>query len=928
MVNQNCADAISEGIKGMTPEEKARVKIDKQLNDAGWDVVGRDEYVWNHSQAVRETLMQDNLESDYLLYIDDKAIAVIEAKREENSLGDDVAQQAENYAASAMKWLHSWSDDGHTVPLVYLANGKKILFRNLMDKDSEYKELKKMHSPKDMLKQLGKNSEFGKLPLIPRVKLRDCQYEALTELEERLRSGAKRFLAILATGSGKTYLACLAAYRQLAYLDKNRVLFLVDRNNLGKQAVTAFSKFDLSESGKEMSEIYPITRLRKEEDIKGRIVVSTIQKLYSFLTGEKLVESNEDEEDETLAFSCEKDVDIPIELDGDLKLPRDYFQFIVIDECHRSIYGKWSNVLKYFNQATFLGLTATPTDEAYAFFNRNIIENYTYDQSVLDGVNVPYDVFLIKTEVTEHGGTIKKGEAFEVTSVANGNAEMQIAESRVDYASSLVNRGITVPDQIDKVLASYRDCVYSELFPEREAKWEYIPKTLIFASNDRHASEIVASCERVFGPMFDGGKVPAGFAQKITYSAGDSDALIQDFRSNKAFRIAVTVTLVSTGTDIKPLEVVMFMTDVKSSVLYEQMKGRGCRTVDDTILKDVTPNADTKSRFILVDAVGVTASDKHIGERREPGIRKPTLSEVLEYLSHGLVTDENLFLLRDYCSSINQRFENSRLLRYHLDEYLASFGFLPRNIASTIAVAFEQGNVPYYDDGGSNKERKQLIQVLMQNIPARKKLIELQRGYGITAETEDEVIFSGFDIEKVKSHLDRFEAYVNEHKDEIEALRLIYNSEVAITMPMLYDLKAKLLAEDAMFTTARLWSWYGMVDQTGAVGDPGTEVDCLTNIIQLVRYAYRLSDSLVSLTKYANSRFNLYAGQVQNTLTVAQLRLMRQIAEYVASYGQIDTKELFDLNPDVWREVIQFFAGSEKADEEIRKMAGFILKAV
>lgn len=912
----------------MTPEEKARVKIDKQLNDAGWPVVGRNEYVWNHSQAVRESLMQGHLESDYLLYIDDKAIAVIEAKREENPLGEDVAQQAENYATSAMKWLHTWSDDDRIVPLVYLANGKKILFRNLMDKDSEYKELKKMHSPKDMLKQLGKNSKFGKLPLIPRARLRDCQFDALTEFEEGLRTGKKRFLAILATGSGKTFLACLAAYRQLAYLDKKRVLFLVDRNNLGKQAGTAFSKFDLTESGKELSEIYPITRLRKEDDIKGRIVVSTIQKLYSFLTGEKLVESNEDEEDEILALSCEKDVDIPIELDGDLRLPRDYFQFIVIDECHRSIYGKWSNVLKYFSQATFLGLTATPTDEAYAFFNRNIIENYTYEQSVLDGVNVPYDVFLIKTEVTEHGGTIKKGESYEVTSVAGGNIEIKESSSRVDYAPTSVNRGITVPDQIDKVLTSYRDCIYAELFPEREAKWEYIPKTLIFAANDHHASEIVASCERVFGPMFDGGHVPEGFAQKITYSAGDSDALIQDFRSNKAFRIAVTVTLVSTGTDIKPLEVVMFMTDVKSSVLYEQMKGRGCRTVDDTILKDVTPNADTKSRFILVDAVGVTASDKHIGERREPGKRKPALSEVLEYLSHGLVTDENLFLLRDYCSSINQRYENNRLLRYHLDDYLASFGFLPRNIAITIATAFEQGIVPYYDDERSNNERKQLIQVLMQNIPARKKLIELQRGYGVTTETEDEVIFSGFDIEKIQPYLDRFEAYVNAHKDEIEALRFIYNSEVAITMPMLYDLKAKLLAEDAMFSTARLWSWYRMVDQTGTVGDPGTEVDCLTNIIQLVRYAYHLSDSLVSLTKYASSRFNLYAGQVQNTLTEDQLKLMRQIAEYVASYGQIETKDIFELNPDVWRDVIQLFAGPVKADEEIRKMTGFILKAV
>lgn len=912
----------------MKPEEKARIKIDKQLSDAGWAVVGRDEYVWNHSQAVRETLMQGHQESDYLLYIDDKPIAVIEAKREENPLGDDVAQQAENYARSTMNWVHTWADDDSTVPLIYLANGKEILFRNLTDPDSDYIQLKKMHSPKDMLKQIGKDSRFGKLPLIPRSRLRDCQYEALTELEERLRAGDRKFLAILATGSGKTFFACLAAYRQLTYLNAKRVLFLVDRNNLGKQAVTAFSKFDLTESGREMSEIYPITRLRKEEDIKGRIVVSTIQKLYAYMTGEKIIEVNEDEEDEALALSCEKNADIPIELNGDIKLPRDYFKFIVIDECHRSIYGKWKNVLKYFNEAYFLGLTATSTKEACSFFNRNIIENYTYEQSVLDGVNVPYDVFLIKTEVTEHGGTIRKGESYKVTSVADRHVEIKVSGSRVDYAPTSVNRVITVPDQIDKVLTSYRDCIYTELFTEREAKWEYIPKTLIFATNDHHASEIVASCERVFGPMFDEGQVPEGFAQKITYSAGDSDALIQDFRSNKAFRIAVTVTLVSTGTDIKPLEVVMFMTDVKSSVLYEQMKGRGCRTVSDTILKDVTPNAETKSRFILVDAVGVTASDKHITERREPGRKKPTLSEVLEYLSHGLVTNENLFLLRDYCSSINQRYENNKLLRYHMDEYLASFGFIPRTIATNIVDAFENDKIPYFNDGGTNSERKKLIQNLMQNIPARKKLIELQRGYGVTAKTKDGVIFSGFDIEKIKSHLERFETYVNNHKDEIEALRLIYNSEIAITMPMLYDLRAKLLTEDASFSTPRLWSWYRMTDQSGSVGDPGTEVDCLTNIIQLVRYAYHLSETLVSLTKYANSRFNLYAGQMQNTLTENQIALMKQIAEYVASYGVIEARELYNINPDAMRQMMQLFGSPAKANEEIRRMSGFILKAV
>lgn len=916
-----------DNMQQQTPEEKAREIIDKQLNDAGWDVVGRNEYIWNHSQAVRESLMQGNLESDYLLYVDDKPIAVVEAKRAENPLGQDVADQAEGYAKSAKNWLHTWSDDDHLVPLVYLANGKKILFKNLLKPDTDYQEIKKMHSPKAMLKLIGKDSVFGKLPLIPKKPLRKCQYDALFELEEKLRSGHKRFLAILATGAGKTFLACLAAYRQLAYLNVGRVLFLVDRNNLGKQAATEFSRFNLTESGKELSEIYSVTRLRTEDDIKGRIVISTIQKLYSYMTGGSIMDGNEDEEDEKFYCALD-DAGIPVELDDDIKLPRDYFQFIVVDECHRSIYGKWRNVLKYFKDATVLGLTATPTDEAYSFFNRNVVENYTYDQSVVDGVNVPYDVFLIKTEVTEHGGAVEEGDEYMVTTAADGTTEIKTAEARVDFGSSSVNRGITVPDQIEKVLAAYRESIYTDLYPERAKKWEYIPKTLIFAEDDKHATEIVKACERVFGAMFENGKVPTGFVQKITYSAGYSDTLIQQFRANKAFRIAVTVTLVSTGTDIKPLEVVMFMTDVKSSVLYEQMKGRGCRTISDSVLRDVTPNADTKGKFVLVDAVGVTASEKTLGDRREPGEKKPSLAEVLEYLSHGLLTDQNLFLLRDYCSSINQRFEGNRFLKFQLDKFLESYGFLPRTIAANIFNAFEKGEVPIYDDIDVNLERRRLIQILIENIPARLTLLEMQRGYGVTVETRDDVIFSGFDTEKIKSHLERFEAYVNGHRDEIEALRLIYNCEVAITMPMLNDLKAKLLAEDTLFSTSRLWSWYGMIDTTGSVGDPGTEVDCLTNIIQLVRYAYHLSDTLVSLTKYANSRFNLYAGQVQNTLSEDQLAVMKQIAEYVASYGLMEIKDLYTINPDVMRQLLQIFASSAKANDEIRRMSSFILKVV
>lgn len=401
----------------MLPEEKARIKIDKQLNNAGWDIVSRQDYVPNYAMAIKEALMQGGNESDYLLFIDNKAIAVVEAKREENDLRDEVELQAENYAVTPEKWYGTWFDN--LIPLVYLANGKKILFKNLLtDPDGDYIELKEMHSPKRMLQLINKTSEYGALPRIERKGLRDCQYNAECKFEKSIKQREKKALAILATGSGKTYLACLAAYRLLNYTPTRRVLFLADRNNLARQAETEFKLFNKTEKQQSLNDLYTINRLTKPDKINGDIIISTIQKLFAVLTGQSTDETNEDEEDENnLNFdeTDEQKAESEIDLGKDIKLPSDYFQFIIVDECHRSIYGKWQSVLKYFKDAKILGLTATPTPEAYAFFNDNIIEKYTYDDSVVDGVNVPARVYRIKTEQTEHGGTIKSGDKFVET---------------------------------------------------------------------------------------------------------------------------------------------------------------------------------------------------------------------------------------------------------------------------------------------------------------------------------------------------------------------------------------------------------------------------------------------------------------------------------------------------------------------------------
>lgn len=912
----------------MLPEEKARVKIDKQLNSAGWNIVSRDEYVPFDTTAVKEALMQGNTESDYLLFIDNKAIAVLEAKREENPLGDDVAGQAEDYANHPQSWYALWRQN--LIPLVYLANGKKILFKNLIKEDSDYEELSEMHSPKKMLQLIGERSEYGALPYLQRKGLRDCQYNAEIKLEMALKNGKKKNLAVLATGSGKTYLACMASYRLLNYTSVKRVLFLVDRNNLARQTESEFSLFDRTEKGQPMSNLYKISRLKKESDIDSDIVISTIQKLFAVLTGQQIAEGNEDAEDEETKKNDDKDLEEEaIRLGDDLHLPPDYFQFIVVDECHRSIYGKWRAVLDYFKDAKILGLTATPTSEAHAFFNKNIVENYTYDDSVVDGVNVPSRVYRIETKVTESGGTIKEGTKVVEVAHKTGKTTTYNADADYDYSAEALDRSVINRDQIRKVLAAYKDAIYTDLYPERDKIWEYIPKTLIFAKDDAHATQIAGIAEEVFKPEF-GGNVPENFVQKITYSSGDSNALIRDLRTEKDFRIAVTVTLVATGTDVRPLEVVLFMRDVGSDVLYTQMKGRGCRTIKDDKLREVTPNAYTKECFYIVDAVGVTEHDHTMpGGGLEPGKKALSLVQLLEHLAHGEVSDENLILLRNYCSTINNRYEDNALFGRHLDYFITEYGFAPKTIANNIQDAFERGIlVEYESPSGDNAARFALISMLINNIQARNKLIEMWKGYSVTIQDKDTVLYAGFSKETAKSYIKSFEKYIEDNRDEIEALRIIYNSEeTLITHTMLVQLRDRLISENRQFGVYQIWKSYKVLDEDGSVDDLDIKhnVNALTNLIQIVRFSYKKSRRLSSLiTRYAQ-RFSLYCGQNQRILTEDQVEIMRQIAEYVINEGAISALELNSVNADLWRKgVISMTA--PVLDAEMQTLAKFMLK--
>lgn len=895
----------------MKPEEKARVKIDQMFEDAGWKVVDRDFYSPTiTAAAIREGLLEGNREADYFLFLNGKAVGVLEAKRKEVNVASDwVSDQAERYTRYVPKCYQAFA---RPLPFIYLSNGENTYFRDCRIEDSDLEEINRIHTPKEMVKMLGINDPYAGLPTLKKKGLRDCQYEAITELENSFRAGQNRALIVLATGAGKTYTACLAAYRFLAYTPMKRILFLVDRNNLGKQAEGEFGMFRLTENGDPFNTIYTVNRLKSNKvPSDSNVVISTIQRLFSLLTGQEIVDNDDDDEDTTTG---------EVQLTGNLQLPPDFFDIIIIDECHRSIYGNWRRVLDYFSTAKLIGLTATPVPETMAFFNNNRVVNYTLERSIIDGVNVDSRVYRIKTQATENGGAILKGDKLKRETRYTGKVEIIKNEETRNYTKEELNRSIINPAQIKLVLETYRDAVYTEMFidPQREPIMDYLPKTLIFALNENHATNIVRIAKEVFSRTDD------KFVQKITYSSGDSNELIRQFRNDKEFRIAVTCTLVATGTDVKPLEVVIFMRDVASAPLYIQMKGRGVRTIGDDQLRNVTPNAFSKDCYFLVDAVGVTEHDHTVSGPSDDTSQTITLKRLLELLTHGNVKDEYLRLIASKLSRIYSK-ANQKQREKFMDLAHADM----REISLNIFDALEKGILPpYISIDEPNNERKGLVIPLTHHPEARQYLLILAAGFIETLQPgEDTLISKGFSQEEATEVTTAFEEYCKENRDDIEALRMIYNNEgEPLTYSLLKDLENKLKLANNKFQTSRLWNCYSIVNpQSVKKYTTKEEKEALTNIIQLVRYANHQIETLESLYPSAQQRFNLWYGQVQRSVTESQIAIVRQIVDYIASNGACTIKDIIDDDKTRAAQLIKAFGGKIKVDEALASLSKFLL---
>ena len=787
----------------MTPEEKARVKIDQWFADAGWKVVNRDEYEPTISAvAIREGLLKGNLEADYFLFINGKAVGVLEAKREEINISSNiVSEQAITYAKSVPDCYQAWQKP---LPFLFKSNGKE----------------------------------------------------------------------------------------------------------------TEFGTFRLTETGDAFNTIYAVNRLKSAEvPTDSNVVICTIQRLFSLLKGEEITDTDDDDED-----TADGEVTLP----DNPNLPHDFFDLIIIDECHRSIYGNWRKVLEYFDTARLIGLTATPIPETMAFFNNNRVVNYTLEQSVIDGVNVDSRIYRIRTKVTEEGGAIMQGQKTKVETRYTGEVKTVSTKETKTYTKEELNRSIINPAQIKLILSTYRDAVYTEMFndPQREPNMDYLPKTLIFALNENHATNIVQIAKEVFGRTDD------RFVQKITYSAGDSNELIRQFRNDKDFRIAVTCTLVATGTDVKPLEVVMFMRDVASAPLYTQMKGRGVRTIGDEQLRNVTPNAISKDCFFLVDAVGVTEHEHIIpGQYEGPETETITLKELLERIAHGNLPDNYLKRLAATLSRLYNKADNAQrqeFVRIAHDDMLE----IAQRIYNALDPEHQPQLPPYVDINEPNNERKGLVSPIANHANVRKYILILAAGFVNTLMPgEDTLISKGFSIEEAQSTTDAFEQYCCDHCDDIEALRILYNNEgEPITYSMLKDLENKLKMENNRFAQKLLWNSYAIV-----YGDKvrrttrKEESEALTNIIQLVRFAYHQTEKLESAYPTARSMFNLWYGRKQMDITAKQKDLIGKIVEYIAANGACNVREIRKNDVTHAAQLIAAFGNMKKADEALDSVYKFIV---
>ena len=887
-----------------TPEQQARTRIDALLLAVGW--VLQDAIGLNRHAAVGVAVREFQLAGgpcDYLLFVGGKASGVIEAKKAGVTLSG-VAEQAARYMLSLPPHLARWAD---TLVFDYESTGDETYFRDTRDPKPRSRRVFAFHQPATLHAWLKETDtlrqRLRQMPALESTGLRQCQVDAITGLETSLADDRPRSLIQMATGAGKTFTACNFSWRLLKHAKARRILFLVDRNNLGDQTLKEYQNFHPTGAAHAFDKTYIVQHLHGSRiGADAKVVITTIQRLYAMLRGEELDEAA----DEASAYETWATGE-----DGDLRpvvynpaIPIEHFDLIVTDECHRSIYGLWRQVLEYFD-AHLIGLTATPTAHTLGFFKRNLVAEYPYEQSVVDGVNVGFEVYRIRTQVSEQGGTVDAGYHVPVRDRRTRALRYKQLDADLPFAKTELDRSVTVPDQIRLVLQTWKDKLFTELFPGRTGQW--VPKTLIFAKDDHHAEEIVKACWEVFGQGND-------FAKKITYQTSEKPKeLIKAFRVDPFPRIAVTVDMIATGTDIKPLECLIFLRDVKSQGYFEQMKGRGVRTIHDESLKQVTPDAQTKTRFVLVDAVGVTeGGEKGVSQPLE---RKRTVpfDKLMEQIAQGRRDENALSSLAGRLAALDKQLGPEDRQRIEAASGGISLKALARQLLDAITpeVVDAQLIQRHGSAEAASAEQVQAVEAELRDAacaPLDKaelrqvlQAVKDKTDIVIAEGTVDTLLAAGYDMAQATARTTTFREFIEQHKDALLALQILYSRPFPkrrLTYASIRELATKLADPPQHLTAADVWQAYKRLNATLVRGVPADKV--LTDLISLVRFATGQADVLEPFAARVEQRFNLWIGRqikAGREFSEQQMAWLKAIKDYLVANVEIAPADLMRDQP-------------------------------
>ncbi len=888
----------------MTPEQLSRREIDRQLAQCGWLVQDYPQMnIWESlGVAVREFPLKSG-HADYLLYVEGKVVGVVEAKPEGHTLTGVETQSAKYNEGLPANLPHYVLP----LPFSYESTGSVTQFTNRLEPDARSREVFTFHRPEGLLELVNFDVQVrALLKLMPELntqRLWAVQLESIRKLELSLADNRPRSLIQMATGSGKTYTAVSICYRLVRFAKAKRILFLVDRKNLGSQTLTEFQQFISPYNGYKFTEEYNVQQLKKNTiDPAAKVCITTIQRLYSILKGEP---EFLDENEENSLFETEQNVlRAPLPVVYNPKIPIETFDFIVVDECHRSIYNLWRQTLEYFD-AFLIGLTATPTAQTIGFFDGNLVQEYTHEQAVTDGVNVGYDVYRIETQVTKDGAKLTKqpGIFVPMRDRRTKSKKYKQLDDDLSYTGAQLDRDVVAEDQIRLVIKTFKDRL-AEIFPGRTE----VPKTLIFAKTDLHAEDIVRIVRQEFSKGND-------FCQKITSkSTGKKpEELLADFRNSYFPRIAVTVDMIATGTDVKPLECLLFMRNIRSLSYFEQMKGRGCRVIDVDKLKLVTPDAKCKTHFVIVDAVGVCEEDKCA---TKPLDRKPyvPLDKVLKLVAAGAADADLVSTLASRLSRLERELDCQQLSAISkasggLDLSALSTQLLKSIDADEVTKqAVQTFKIPEGQEPTETQlekvEQERMQQALkpFTNPKLRNAILETKAALEqvIDEQTRDVLLRAGFDAaakERAQNLIKSFREFIEQHKDEIEALRVLYSKphRAGLRYSQVKDLANEIKRPPHQLDPERLWQAFETLEPEKVIGHGGSK---LVDVIALVRHALEPNSQLIPIADNVEQR---YAGWLAEQATAGanftpeQRRWLDAIKDHIASSLSIETDDLDEL---------------------------------